>query len=53
MPLGIGAPYLKEFPFPFVLEGSFYMPDRVPLGVVLRYLEGRETLPGRDKFCLH
>ena len=29
------------------------MRDRVPLGVGLRYLEVRETLPGRDKFCLH
>ena len=32
-PEGIGAPYLKEFPFPFVLQGSFYMRGRVPLGV--------------------
>ena len=29
------------------------MRDRVSLGVRLRYVEGRETLPGRDKFCLH
>ena len=29
------------------------MRDSVPLGVGLPYLEGRETLPGRDKFCSH
>ena len=29
------------------------MRDGVPLGVGLRYLEGRETLPGRDTFGLH
>ena len=29
------------------------MRNRVLLGVGLPYLEGRETLPGRDKFCLH
>ena len=29
------------------------MRDRVPLGVGLPKLEGRETLTGRDKFCLH
>jgi len=35
---GIGAPYVVGFPFSFVLCGSFYMRDRVPLG-------GRVTLP--------
>ena len=29
------------------------MRDRVPQGVGLPYLEGRETVSGRDKFCLH
>ena len=29
------------------------MRDRVPVGVGLPYLKGKEALPGRDKFCLH
>ena len=53
MPLGDGGTLPKRVSLPFCIIRFVLRARGGAPRAGLPYLEGRETLPGRDKFCLH